>query len=518
MKKALLFGLGLFSSFNLFAQDLSVNEAILFAQDNYTGTARYHALSGAFGALGGDLSAISTNPAGSTVFANNQLGISINNNNVRNHNTYLNQNFNSSKNNLNIGEIGGVFIFQDTSKTNDWKKLVIGLTYESSNKFNNDILAVGKNQKTNLGEYFASLANNSGFSQNDFIIQNNETLEDRYIYFGDGIGSQNFGYHSQLAFMGYNSYLISASDPTNLNDTNFVSNTSSTNNYYHEKSILSSGEAGKITANIAFEYKDVVSLGLNLNNHFTKYNRLINIIESNPNISTNGYNYANFETYISTIGNGFSFNLGLLTKINNLRLGAGFQSSTWYTFSEEFYHRISFKAVDQPNRPEGTIDPNVIITLPSYKLQTPNKTTFSLAYIFGKRGLISLDCGIKNYSKIKYKPGAEPDFRAINTKIEQQLQNTIELRGGAEYRIENISLRGGLQFHESPYKNTNIQIGNFYQASAGLGYSFGPWSINASYSKSIQTFYDHILQQGLTNKYRTVAKNNIFTCTLVIEM
>ena len=57
------------------AQD--INDAMRFAQDNQTGTARFSAMSGAFGALGGDFSAISVNPAGSSVFANNQVGATL---------------------------------------------------------------------------------------------------------------------------------------------------------------------------------------------------------------------------------------------------------------------------------------------------------------------------------------------------------------------------------------------------------------------------------------------------------
>ena len=40
--------------------------------DNSVGSARFQSMGGAFGALGGDLSAININPAGSAVFIDNQ--------------------------------------------------------------------------------------------------------------------------------------------------------------------------------------------------------------------------------------------------------------------------------------------------------------------------------------------------------------------------------------------------------------------------------------------------------------
>ena len=62
---AILFAFTLTSfSQNMKYQDLGV----LFSQDDNYGTARFTAMSGAFGALGGDISAININPAGLSVF------------------------------------------------------------------------------------------------------------------------------------------------------------------------------------------------------------------------------------------------------------------------------------------------------------------------------------------------------------------------------------------------------------------------------------------------------------------
>ena len=46
----------------------SLNDALRYSQTSLSGSARFSALSGAFGALGGELSAISVNPAASSVF------------------------------------------------------------------------------------------------------------------------------------------------------------------------------------------------------------------------------------------------------------------------------------------------------------------------------------------------------------------------------------------------------------------------------------------------------------------
>ena len=55
----------------------SVDEVVRYASEQLNGSARFQAMGGAFGALGGDLSSISNNPAGSSVFALNEAGASI---------------------------------------------------------------------------------------------------------------------------------------------------------------------------------------------------------------------------------------------------------------------------------------------------------------------------------------------------------------------------------------------------------------------------------------------------------
>ena len=60
MKKYLFFAAAIFTAAGLQAQEElnTPEDAVRYANDDLTGTARFRAMSGAFGALGGDLSAI----------------------------------------------------------------------------------------------------------------------------------------------------------------------------------------------------------------------------------------------------------------------------------------------------------------------------------------------------------------------------------------------------------------------------------------------------------------------------
>ena len=66
-----------------------INQALRYSMTQTNGSARFRAMSGAFGALGGDLSALNSNPAGSAVFSTNQFSASLNNQHTKNSSTYF---------------------------------------------------------------------------------------------------------------------------------------------------------------------------------------------------------------------------------------------------------------------------------------------------------------------------------------------------------------------------------------------------------------------------------------------
>ena len=69
------------------AQDIS--DAMRYSQDNLQGTARFRAMGGAFGALGGDFSSLNVNPAGGAVFTASQFSATVNSTNIKNKTNYF---------------------------------------------------------------------------------------------------------------------------------------------------------------------------------------------------------------------------------------------------------------------------------------------------------------------------------------------------------------------------------------------------------------------------------------------
>ena len=115
MKKNLIIVLIFISLGNFYAQDL--NSALMFSNAETLGTARFKSMSGAFGAIGGDLSAVSINPAGSTIFNSSQGTLTAATNNSLFDVTYVNSKNNGSLTNLDLNQIGAAFVFKNTYKS-----------------------------------------------------------------------------------------------------------------------------------------------------------------------------------------------------------------------------------------------------------------------------------------------------------------------------------------------------------------------------------------------------------------
>jgi Outer membrane protein transport protein (OMPP1/FadL/TodX) len=484
-------------------QAQEVSDAIRYTQNNPNGTARFRAMSGSFGALGGDLSALNVNPAGSVVFANNFFGVSINNLNTSNKSNYFGKNTDDDKNSLSLNQIGGVFVFENNSGNSDWKKFALAVNYEKTADFDNSIFSAGTNNNS-IDNYFLNNANG---------------IEKRIID-GSTYNYDELSYREQQAYLGYLSFII---DYVNFlpNNTFYISNVPSGGKYNQTNSIQSTGYNGKLTANISGQYQDKLMIGLNLNSHFTDYSRASLFTEKNTNNTTtiNLVKEIAFRNDLYTYGSGFSFQIGAIFKpIKEIRLGAAYQSPTWYTLNDELKQSIS--AVSGNNTgtlPIDNTDPNLTIIYEPYQLRTPGKFTSSFAYVIGKRGLISFDYSLRDYSFTSFSPKRDAFFQSLNNTINRNTRvKASEYNVGGEYKIKQFSLRAGYHFEQSPYKNS-ATLGNLTGYSGGIGYNFGNTKLDLAYATSKRDSNQQFFSQGLTDAAKINTTLNNITLTLGFE-
>ena len=228
MKKILYIAMLHFSLLS-FAQEMTSNDALRYAVENMNGTARFRSMGGAFGAVGGDLSSININPAGSLFFNNNFASASFTSFNTNNKANYFGTRNKESYSTLDLNQIGAVLVFNDNSGSSDWNKVSVALNYENTNNFDNRLFTSGTNPFNSISSYFVDQAN---------FVANTE--------FND--------YQYEMAF---ETYII---NPNPSLPNQYISNVSSEGNYYQDYFATANGYNGKITANVATSYKDKLFL------------------------------------------------------------------------------------------------------------------------------------------------------------------------------------------------------------------------------------------------------------------
>lgn len=514
MKKIFL-SLLLGSSIVSIAQETTINDALRYATSNLYGTARFRGMSGAFGAVGGDLSAINVNPAGAAFFTNNFGSISGTSFNVHNNSNYFGTKTKENFSTLDLNQIGAVLVFNDKSGKSNWSKIAVAVNYENTNNFDNNLFSAGVNPNNSIGNYFIDKA--QGLPLEFIELQPGETITDLYTYLGETSG---LGFPAQQAMLGYQAFLFEADDPSDLNNTSYYTNVPTGGNYYQDNYVTSNGFNGKLSANMATAYKDKLFLGLNLNVHFTDYVKTTSVYEANNNpLYSSGLTVTDiqFDNEAYTYGSGFSLNLGAIYKFTeSFRAGIAYESPTWYRLNDELTQRLIVNTTDGTNNYQDIIAPNAINIYDSYKIQTPSKVTLSGAYIFNKKGLISIDYAMKDYSNTKFKPTSENLYRNLNTQMSNQLDNAYELRIGGEYKIKQWSIRGGYRFEESPFK-VDYAMGDLTGYSAGLGYNFGKNRLDLGYTNDHRNYNLAFISSGMNDTARIRTTNNNVTLTYSIN-
>mgnify|MGYP003324870115 FL=1 len=282
--------------------------------------------------------------------------------------------------------IGGVINFENVDGENKWKKISIGVSYNQSKNNFNEFSIFNANNNNSIDSYF--LNNAEGLRLDQISAFEGESISNAYVDIGN-----TYGYAHQQAFLGYESFII---DPLEFNDNNssYISNVPS-GTFNQSYRSISRGYNGKLSFNAGFQYRDNIYFGLNLNSHFVDYDNYTILNETNSNGESGQFriNEIYFENRLSTFGEGFSAQLGIITKLSDvIRFGFTYDSPTWYTISEETSQYLETSMIDEDDNISLLItNPNAINIYEDYTLKTPSKISASTAFVFKNLGLFSFD-------------------------------------------------------------------------------------------------------------------------------
>ncbi|MBL4606110.1 MAG: outer membrane protein transport protein [Flavobacteriaceae bacterium] len=462
MKKIILFVTLVAVNFTAQSQALGYEDlSILFSRDDGNGSARFISMGGAFGALGGDVSSMTINPAGISVFNGSHASIAFQARSTEYLTNYYGSSITTQEDYFRIANAGAVISF-DAGGNGEWTKIALGVNYRILTDFDNTFVASG----------------NSGFASFDSFPLDNSTTPIVY---------------------------------------NVAENQQFTNIYNGEISELNLGFSG--------EYQGKLHVGAGINFYDLNFSQRGILYETNNDGNGNTLD-ARFYQENFTTGTGFSLSAGFIYKPSNaFRFGFSYQSPTWFTEileesnitnNDGFFGDTEIEVSNDNVIYDNTVGGNLPFQSFIYKLKTPSKLTASAAIIFGKTGLISLDYSRRNYQGLNL---SGDNFSVENSFFDNQLRTTTSLNVGTEWRFNQLSIRGGLKFEESPDANA-LNTDNVEGYSLGIGYNFGNFKIDLAMSNNNRTgiynFYPQYSSQ--VNAADVKIDNSILTAGISISL
>ena len=506
MKKNIItIGFCLASSF-IFAQNLT--DGLRYSMEGLNGTSRFNAMSGAFSSLGGDLSAVALNPAGTSIFTRSEMSLTLAGVNSKND---ANERLTISSDFL-LSQFGVAFPIAIGEE--GWKNIAFAFNYQKTHNFDaNDLNYTYRNKGANLGDFFLDKAN--GIMQQDLMLDvyenkrkvGRDNLYELYSRMGKLKEPEKF----RNALLGYTTGLVnpasgkrklkpSMSDSEAdavLEERKYKKNISDGITTIQNVEQYTEGGVNKYNFNFAGRY-EFLSFGINLNSHSVDYRVVNKYRENYVNNTASDIRSALYQNEVRTVGSGFSLQLGAIAEVaTGLRIGLTYASPTWYTLQDEVSQSLS--TTTQSN---GTFfaNPNVVAVYEKYYFRTPGSWTVGASWVWNKQLILSADYMYKGYGNMRFRSGLESE----NTIIQNTLGDTNSLRFGAEYRLplsktNHLFLRGGYRYEQSPYKTELKPIGDLTGFSTGLGVSFGSMRFDLSYDRATRAYHPQIFESILTD-------------------
>lgn len=466
----------------------TVNDVTYFLGSELNGSARYNGMAGAFGALGGDLSAISINPAGSSVFLHSEFGGTLTYNSKSVEGSYFNTLTTKEDNHLKFDQIGAVFVFNNNNPESPWTRISTGINSHRVSKFEQNSRVLGSNTN-GVDNYFLYFAD--GLPFNNLPLYEGETIPEVYRV----LGEEN-GFAAQQAFLGYQTYIINPRTFTD-DETTYYSNVEYSS-VDHELDILTKGLHRKTSLNFSALFKEILHLGVNLNIHKLEYHSDQKFFESGQNPSSPVYNI-DFENGISSYGEGASAQFGAILRLKKIRIGLTYDSPQYIDILDETKQTIFSNYIEQGSIVKERIDPRITNYYDPYSIKIPSKTTLSFAYVFGGKGLVSLDYSSQNAANtVLTREGGSGYLDDLTRVLPNTFGSIQTIKAGGEYRFKDISLRAGILNRTNAQKSIRTSDQAF---TFGLGFDFGSNTLNLSFVQLNENKQFQMFSEGLKDPY-----------------
>ena len=483
------------SSLQVAAQDNSYEAlAKMFSQPTTTGSARFQAIGGNHSALGADVSSAAGNPAGLGFFTRSEFSFTPAYQSISNSSIYAiepNRTTNSNVNNFNIANIGVVFGGSEPTYREGWRGS-FAISYSRQNTLFNNINFSGTGATSSITDSYAESVNRQ--------IQSGDLTQNGLLSGLNNGAPNNFPSSASLYYWGY---LINAVNNSNTPFSGIEPNSKVNQNFDFQ----STGRVSQWTIAYGGTSNEHFYIGGSLGIPSYRY-------EAVKNFSETYQTYQEIKGFTDTrlltsSGSGINLTIGAIIKPSDkIRFGLTVVTPTWYDVDETSSTSLNVnvdpnKGINLGANPDQTIltrlgtvgyktvkkGTDIFITsIPklstetyqdNYQLRTPLKISGGTAVFFKKKGFISADIEYVAYKgmNISTQDQNSPiigDLENSTQNVKLFYNNVLNMKVGGEYRMGNVSLRGGVNFLQNPYSTAFDRSKTIDRSqmiySTGIGY------------------------------------------------
>lgn len=454
----------------------TIYDAVKFGQNELSGTARFVGMGGAMGALGGDISTISTNPAGIGIYRSSDAMATISFSDFGTKSDFAGVAMKEEKNRFGFDNIGFVI----SSKIGDYTSLRymnLAFNYRRNKSLNKLMSMAGAIPELSVGGSTYAISQTTQMANQANMMYEASGM-DIIDYERNMFDDYDIGW---LAALGWGGILYNFNDEAGMYAT--VLPPASANFYSKE-----SGGIDEYTLNGSFNFNDRVYLGMTLGLYDVNYKKYSYYDETYGD----GWGYR-LHSWNTTDGTGFDLKLGLIVRpfeYSPLRIGASIHTPTFYSLKNETRAHLYYEGMEDGGEYwDGDI--NTFSELGGrtasfeYRLYTPWKYNLSLGYTVGTSLALGAEYEYQDYSgtRFHYADYQEEPMEWENSTAKQMLKGVHTLRLGAEYKfVPEFAFRAGYNlstaaFKKSAFKalsdNTVITDTDYANVQSISDYTFG---------------------------------------------
>lgn len=453
-KKLFITALAILFTIPLLGQ--SSDDACLFSQSFYQGTAKATGMSNALGAVGGDMTAVCINPAGLGIYRSSEITASLNLLDNYTTSSYYGMNKNANTLQISIPNIAWIGTKQRSNyKPLRFTQFGIGLT--RTNDYNIHSHAIGINPTSSkIDNYLAQI---DGYSPLD--------LQNAFPY---------------TVYPAWKTWLIDVDE-----DGHYISPVPQGNIQQSQENNFK-GRSEEWSFNGSVNLYDQFFIGLSANLAHIKRTGTKTLQENNIDGTKTAFNQWSYKENLSSSAWGGNLKIGFIYHpCPWLRFGAAFHSPTLYNFNETWQTETESQINWITNKsisPESNYE---------YTFIKPLKWVGSLAFIIGQQGIISIDAEYTNFGAARFKAN-DYDYSPVNEEIMSSYGKTFNFRIGSEWSLGNTYLRLGTAYYGSPF-GLGMTGGSIKQASCGISAPISSksaldFAYELSYGQSFTYLYD----------------------------